>query len=70
MMDGKLNRIGIVIDACHHTPFNLSPQAFSMLLEPLTKYGAAQQWNTRIILNLVARGNLSARHALLKDSRR
>ena len=41
-----------------------------MLLKPLTKFGAAQQWNTRIILNLVARGNLSARHALLKDSRR
>ena len=70
MMDGILSRIGIVIDACHHTPFNLGPQAFSMLLEPLTKFGAAQQWNTRIILNLVGCSNLSARHTLLKDSRR
>ena len=70
VMDGKLSRIGIVIDACHHTPFNLSPQAFSMLLEPLTKFSTAQQRNARIILDLVGRGDLSARHALLKDSRR
>ena len=67
MMDGKLSRIGIVVDACYHTPFNLSPQAFSMLLKPLTKFGTAQQRNARIILNLVARGNLSAGHALLKN---
>ena len=41
-----------------------------MLLEPLTKFGTAQQRNARIILNLVGCSDLSARRALLKDSRR
>ena len=38
-----------------------------MLLKTLTKLGTAQQRNTRVILDLVSRGDLSTRHALLKN---
>ena len=41
-----------------------------MLLKTLAEFGAAQERNARIVLDLIGCGDLPSRHALFKDSRR
>ena len=41
-----------------------------MLLKTLAEFGATQERNARIVLDLIGCGDLSSRHALLNHSRR
>ena len=70
VVNGKQSIVDVVIDARYHAPCNLSAKTFCMLLKTLTQLGTAQQRNTRVVLDFIRRGDLSTRHALLKDRSR